>query len=249
LPSTDSGSDKTILAIVADGKAEMERTRIRWRLSQFREAAKSVIAEKGYGGMTMQDLAETADVSVGLVYQYVKSKEDVLMLVIEDLMDTYRSAISDAVSAQDDPVESLAAGFMAYASVVDRYRAVTSVGYREYGGFSPGGRKQAQQWELESNRLLEELVERCIETGAFREVDPHLVAYDLVLLAHMWSLKHWDLGRRMSLEQFASHQIAMVVEACLSPRQRDKYCALTDSLTQFDGSLATAEKGNKNRDG
>lgn len=216
---------------------------MRWRLSQFREAAKSIIAQKGYDGMTMQDLADAANVSVGLVYQYVKSKEQVLLLVIEDLMDAYHTAVTTEAAKHSDPVEALAAGFGAYVRVVDRYRKLTSVGYREYADFSPEARERTQQWELRSNQLLENLVKACIDGGQFRPVAPHLISYDLVVLAHMWSLKHWDLGRRMSVDEFAAHQVALIVESCLQPRRRARYHKITSAIATAGGAPTDDETG------
>ncbi len=48
------------------------------RLAQLLEAAASVIAEAGYDGATMTEIAERANASIGALYQYFPNKEAIV---------------------------------------------------------------------------------------------------------------------------------------------------------------------------
>lgn len=219
-PPIDQGPIDTI---VTEGKARVESARNDWRLGQIREAAKILIGDKGYNRMTMQELAKVAGVSIGLLYLYVESKEDVFMLVIKEIIDAYSSDVPSAASPHGDPVEALAAGFGAYCAVVERYRRQASSGYQDYKELSAESREVVRGWELETTALLKDLVEACIDQGAFVECDPDLIASDLVFLSHMWALKHWHLARSMSLDDFTAYQLGFVLHGCLHPDRRDDY--------------------------
>src|SRR4029077_20821837 len=56
-----------------------KRTRI-----QLLEAARRAFAERGYAGTTIDEIAEAAGVSKGAYYFHFKSKEDVLVALIDD---------------------------------------------------------------------------------------------------------------------------------------------------------------------
>lgn len=47
------------------------------RTNEIREAAHRVFENKGFLNTTLQDVAQEAEVSVGLIYRYFKSKEDI----------------------------------------------------------------------------------------------------------------------------------------------------------------------------
>ena len=59
------------------------------------ESAWGLFREKGFGAATMREVAERADVGVGTVFVYAKSKSDLLVLVYwEAIRDTVRKAFT-----------------------------------------------------------------------------------------------------------------------------------------------------------
>jgi len=64
-------------------RAQRRRDR---RRNELIEAARQIVADKGLGGLTVQDVTETADMAVGSFYTYFPSKEALLEAAIwEDL--------------------------------------------------------------------------------------------------------------------------------------------------------------------
>src|ERR1700738_2785022 len=51
------------------------------------EAAHRLLAEKGYQGMTMDDVAQRVGIAKGSLYQHFKSKEELLAAVLISFMD------------------------------------------------------------------------------------------------------------------------------------------------------------------
>jgi len=45
----------------------------------------------------MRDIARRAGISVGLIYQYVADKEDLLLLAILEIVDSYKREIPKAI--------------------------------------------------------------------------------------------------------------------------------------------------------
>lgn len=171
----------------------------------------------------MQMLAERAGVSVGLIYQYVSRKEDVLLLVIVDILEAYKQELPVAIAAHDDPVEQLDAGFDAYCRVLDARRAAAVLAYRESMTLDRDGRELLKSLEIETTRLLAEVIEEGTSRGVFGEVDADLVAYDLVMLAHAWALKHWYYAPRISLDDYIAKQFSLVLNGIVRGEQRHRY--------------------------
>lgn len=73
-------------------------------------AAHVVMTEKGVEGATMLEIAERADVGAGTVYNYFKSKDDLAVAVLEDLMHDLAVRIERVTGSFDDPAEVYAFG-------------------------------------------------------------------------------------------------------------------------------------------
>lgn len=57
--------------------------RIAARKAHILTAAAQVFAEKGFHGATTRDIAQTADIAEGTIYNYFKNKEELLIAIIE----------------------------------------------------------------------------------------------------------------------------------------------------------------------
>jgi len=59
------------------------------RRRRIQEAARSVFAERGYGGASIELIARAAQLSVGAIYLYFRSKEDLYVSLIEDALTVF----------------------------------------------------------------------------------------------------------------------------------------------------------------
>ena len=51
----------------------------------------------------------------------------------------------------------------------------------------------------------------------FRDIDARLVAHNMLLTAHGWALKHWNLSTWLTLDEFIDQELALLL-ASVSPR-------------------------------
>jgi AcrR family transcriptional regulator len=75
------------------------------RLQRIVAAARKLFIDKGFVNTTIQDIAAEADVGLGTLYLYAKSKEDLLVLVFKDdiltMIDESYAAIAQDASLMD----------------------------------------------------------------------------------------------------------------------------------------------------
>ena len=64
------------------------------------DAAHSLLSEKGYQGMTMDDLATRVGIAKGSLYQHFKSKEDLISVALVSFMDGITNYIDTLPSTQ-----------------------------------------------------------------------------------------------------------------------------------------------------
>ncbi|MFJ9392035.1 TetR/AcrR family transcriptional regulator [Nocardioides sp. NPDC101246] len=197
------------------------------RSRQLLDAAARLMERDGSEAVSMQALAAEAGVSVGLIYRYFGSKDDVLLAVITDVLDAFSTTVPAAVEeAGEDPVRRLAAAFAAYCRVIDSHRHAAVLTYRESKSLDEAGRDRIKRLEVETSEPLRAAVRDGVEAGKLVAADPDLVAYNLLLLAHAWALKHWYFEQTRTLDSYIRDQLALALRAILADGLGDTYADL-----------------------
>lgn len=193
-----------------DDKALVERRR-----AQIVAAATELFGRNGFHRTTIKDIARKAGVSIGLIYQYVHDKDDVLLLVVLDVVEGYLREIPPAIAGIMDPVDRVKAAVRAYCGVVDRHSDATLLGYRDTANLDSPRLRVIMEKELETNRLIADCVEACVAAGRFRTCNTDLVAYQLVMLAHSWALKRWHLRTVTTLDAYVDECLAVFLHGLM----------------------------------
>lgn len=188
------------------------------RRAQLVAAAAQCFGANGYHRTTIKEIAEVAGFSPGLVYTYVKEKEDVLFLVIVSLLETYAREIPSTLEGVSDPLNRFRAAVEAYCHAVGRNVDATVLAYRETKSLSPARQKVLMQLELNTNGMISDCLQACIEAGYFRPVNLDLVTYRIVLLAHGWALKAWHFKRTTTLEEYIREGLDLFLHGLLTKK-------------------------------
>jgi AcrR family transcriptional regulator len=155
-------------------------------------AATEVFAEQRFDKSSVNEIAERCGWSVGSLYRYVTSKEDILVLVCEDIF--RRLAIEDSAGAT--PVERFNAAYGAYCDRIHRSREQVLLMYREFTQMPKDAQRYFRRREREVYAVFAGIVRGGVEDGSMRCDDPDLFAVDCVMRAHAIALKRWAMPRR-----------------------------------------------------
>ena len=91
------------------------------RHHQIVQAATSLFIRKGFHPTTIREIADAANMSMGLLYKYISSKDDVLFLVYKELNDQYVMALSsENIREAANPVAKMKASLEAILELVSR---------------------------------------------------------------------------------------------------------------------------------
>src|SRR5882724_8062744 len=191
------------------------------RRAQIVEAATRLVARQGFAKTVVRDIAEEANISVGLVYEYVRSKEDILFLIYEHWSKVWQEGLEKALSKGEDPLEQLASVINFLVSVSDKHSEVAHLFYREPGHLTENGRELAKNFERDMVERIAATIESAVAGGFLRpETDPVVLATSLILLAHGWVLKGYILHRGRSASAYAASVAETVVQGWATPSGR-----------------------------
>ena len=182
------------------------------RRAQIVEAATRLVARQGFAKTVVRDIAEEANISVGLVYEYVRSKEDILFLIYEHWARVWGEGLEKALARSEDPLDQLMSGVSFLVTAADKHADVTHLFYRETGHLSDYGTEQAKQTEREMVDRLTAVLEGGIAGDLLRpDTDSVALATQLVLLSHGWVLKGYLLRKGRTAAGYATSLVEMAV--------------------------------------
>ncbi|WP_081683769.1 TetR/AcrR family transcriptional regulator [Granulicoccus phenolivorans] len=197
------------------------------RREQLLAAATRLIERSGSRAVSMLAIAKEAGVSVGLIYRYYDSKETILLSIIEDVLTNLLNQVTRAIAeAGPDPVRQVAAALEAAIRETDQNRISAVLSYRETRALNEVSRARIKDLELQDLAPIVASIRAGVRAGVLHQVDPELAAYDAMVLAHTWALKHWYFARKMSLETYITRQQALFLRALIRPEHHPAYADL-----------------------
>lgn len=172
-----------------------DRALIERRHEQICDAALRLFARKGYHQTSVREIAEAVNLSVGALYNYIKNKDDILLLVYHRIFSLFQGKMSEAMAKHGDPTSQLRAAIEATLKLYDEYQDLVLVLYQE----SHALRREALQQLFEVDRryvsMLEVIIEAGNRVGRFVTGDANLAAIAILFLCAVWPLKRWNLKK------------------------------------------------------
>jgi AcrR family transcriptional regulator len=123
----------------SDAGARRDSRQERGRFGML-EAAAGLLAEHGYHGMSMRDLARATGMSLGNLYNYFGSKEDLLFALQTRAFETLIASAEEATRDADEGSARLHALILSHVRYVATHRDVMRVLVEEAGELSAARR-------------------------------------------------------------------------------------------------------------
>jgi TetR/AcrR family fatty acid metabolism transcriptional regulator len=182
------------------------------------EAATAEFAEVGYARANVTRISQKAGFAAGTVYNYFRSKHELLVAVVEHAMEVHTESIKREIGKLDDPVDKVKRAVQMDFQFMQQNESLGKVIVREGFAADPQNQKEFLGALAPASEIFAEILEQGKREGRFRaDLDPvwttvlasGMVAY---LLLVRWALE--DTG--MTYEQTAELAIKCFVEGILA---------------------------------
>ena len=187
------------------------------RRRQIADAAVQLFIAKGFHKTTTRQIASASGFSIGSLYEYFTSKEDILYMVCESIHAEVERGVADAMSKTTGGREALAGVIREYFKVCHRMSDFILLIYQESQSLPSQWRKRVLENELQITGLFVEVLARLAASGELpgvKEEQIELTAHNIVVLGHMWTFRRWFLARHYSLEDYIERQTAFILKMC-----------------------------------
>lgn len=187
------------------------------RQAELLETAIEVFARRGYQATTMDEIAERAGVSKGMLYIYFKNKEALFGAVFrwygQIISDTMHTAISDV----DNEIEQLLSIASVWGKIAVEHRDYVPLFLDFWAEASVKGLLSDYADDLEHmyeayRTLISEIIERGKKNGHFKkEADARAAAYLLVGGMDGIFIQSW-LSQPQGLENIVNQSVRMLLD-------------------------------------
>ncbi|MBN2031784.1 MAG: TetR/AcrR family transcriptional regulator [Deltaproteobacteria bacterium] len=180
------------------------------------DAASALYVKKGFNATSIEEISEAAGVSLPVTHHYIKNKSEIMGMIMEDMLTLFRENLIKMIHGIDDPIEKLTSAIGLYFKVVDQQKEKALLMYQKSNSLDKPSKAHIMQLEVEVSKIFAEMIQEGIEYGIFRKVDVDLAAYNIIMIAHMWILKHWHFRKRLTLNKYIDLQLSAIL-AMLKP--------------------------------
>ncbi len=184
------------------------------RRQQIIEAAVPLFIENGFHKTTTRQIAKAARVSVGSMYEYVASKEDILYLACLSIHDQVEQGVTHALARTTSGRSMLKEVIREFFMVCHRMNDQILLMYQVTKSLPGQWQKKVLENDIRITNLLFDALKKVMESGDLPELSDKscdLVAQNITVLGHMWTFRRWHLAKYFTIEEYIAEQTEIIL--------------------------------------
>ena len=184
------------------------------RRRQIADAAVQLFIDKGFHKTTTRQIARAAGFSIGSLYEYFASKEDILYMVCEAIHAEVERGVTAAMSKAKGGRDALVKIIHEYFMVCHQMSDFILLIYQETQSLPSQWQKRVLENELRITGLFVKALARIAKSGDLINLKEHnleLAAHNIVVLGHMWTFRRWYLAHHYSIEDYIQLQTGIIL--------------------------------------
>lgn len=198
-------------------KIKKEDTAVKNLVSLYRATLK-LSARKGFRSMTLRDLCQESGLSMGALYSYITSKEDLLTILQNFGLQYISKILISSTKGIASPLEKLNVMIRAHIYLSEAMPELFTFFFMESKNLG----REVQKVVIAAELFTEQMICRVLEAGKSMDVfhidDPLMTASLIKPLLQDWYLKRWKYtGRGVSVDDYAESVINLIETYLIKP--------------------------------
>ena len=185
-------------------------------------AAAKVFQTKGYHAATVQDIADAVGILKGSLYHHVKSKEDLLYLIVKEPIARIYERMTEIADSDVPAAHKLRRAILTHLEAFDQHYPHLFVYLHEREEMKRRFREQFKLSPKQYERCWQQILREGVKSGEFRaDFDVQVVSYGLLGMLN-WLYKWYEPGGRLSMLEVADQfsTLALAGLAAAAPNTR-----------------------------
>lgn len=184
---------------------------VRDRRKQLVEAAIKVFEEKGFHNATVRDIGRVSGLTQGTIYNYVRSKEDILYLVCDRIVTEYLDSVQRAMAAEGDLISRTRAALDGVVRVMVEHKSGILMLYHESHNLD---RESRHSIIARVDQFITSFEQLLTEMNAFRPLPTKNIrslANIITFLPTIFALRGWGFSAGVPEDELVSELVDFMV--------------------------------------
>ena len=187
---------------------------VQQRRRQIIDSTVKLFIEHGYHKTTTRMIAKASGFSIGSLYEYVSSKEDLLYLVCQTIHLEVQAAVEEALSRKGDDRERLAEVIREFLLVCDMMSDHILLMYQVTQFLPKKWEERVLENELNITKIFIDILKELCRKGVLPDCDDktiNLIGHNVSVLGHMWAFRRWNLKKDYSIDDYIETQTDFIL--------------------------------------
>lgn len=159
------------------------------RKAEIVRVAASLFASQGASRVSMSEIAEVAGIAKPTLYHYFSTRDEIIVAIHEDSYAIMFGKAQARTAANCSPEEHIQGVILDTFELVDSRPGYSRVIFEQIRYLAPDYRRKVRDNQKNYQRYVEDVLERGISSGAFKDTDVHvagLALFGMINWAHQW---------------------------------------------------------------
>ncbi len=187
---------------------------VRERRRHIIDATVTLFITHGYHKTTTRMIAQAAGFSIGSLYEYVSSKEDLLYLVCKTIHEEVQKAVEEALTDSAGDKAVLARVIRRYFRVCDNMADHILLMYQVTQFLPKKWQERVLTNELNITDIFITTLNQMSVKNSFPVLDDQivtLVGHNISVLGQMWAFRRWHLQKQFTIDQYTAIQTDFIL--------------------------------------
>lgn len=203
------GTDTRIASNIKDKEL------INTRRQELVNATVKLFVKNGFHKTTVREIAREFGMSMGALYDYIRTKEDILFLVCDHISKSVSDKLQNSLAGDDEPAEKLRDAIRDYFAIIDSIQDYTLLLYQETKSLNRSDRNYILSAEMELTKIFEDILAEGIRQKTFR-IDRRtakIIANNIMVQGQMWAFRRWITQKNFSLKSYTRIQTDLILDS------------------------------------
>ncbi|ETW93329.1 MAG: hypothetical protein ETSY1_39720 [Candidatus Entotheonella factor] len=175
-------------------------------------AAASLFKKKGYRATTLEDIAAAVGMLKGSLYYYIRSKEELLYLVVRDPIRQAYNKLEEIVNSDDPVTDKITQAIANHITIFHQHYPHIAVYLHDFHNVMQKLQDNSIETPKEYQQLLTQLLQQGVDSGELRsDLDVTVAGYAILGMCN-WMYRWYKPEGHMSAEAIADVFTKLVLE-------------------------------------
>ncbi len=180
-------------------------------LERIFNATLKISNQKGFQAMSMRDLSRETGLSLGALYAYFGSKDELLAMLQHQRRTITGRILKERIAREFEPLAKLRSAILTHLFLSEAMQPWFYFSYMEAKNLSQKEQALAVASELYTEQIFADILEQGQQQGCFARRDPQLTASLIKALVQDWYLKRRKYAKRnITVDKYARFVLQFV---------------------------------------